>query len=169
VSGVFSEWQPKYAARGVATFPIKIEGKRKVPMTTNYQHVGLRASCELAQKFRDADAFGCVLGERSKIMVVDVDTKDLQAVDACQSQHGETPIVTQTASKAVSIAGMATARKLGNITSVRAAKLGPIRPNLSTISPAAPLFFRRAWRHWASINSSVAALMMFRRCRCSRE
>jgi hypothetical protein len=99
MSGIFSEWQPRYAEHGIATFPIRIEGGRKVPMTTNYQRVGLRASSELAQKFKHANAFGCVLGERSKIMLVDVDTKDSRAVDACESQHGETPIITQTATK----------------------------------------------------------------------
>jgi hypothetical protein len=36
VSGVFSEWQPKYAARGIATFPI---GEAKKPSIRGWQKV----------------------------------------------------------------------------------------------------------------------------------
>ena len=37
MSGVFSEWQPKYAARGIATFPI---GEAKKPSIRGWQKVG---------------------------------------------------------------------------------------------------------------------------------
>jgi hypothetical protein len=99
MSGVFSRWQPEYAARGIATFPVKIEPDRKVPMVRGYHRVGLRASTQLAQKFSDANALGCVLSPRNGMMLVDVDTKDPAAIEVCESQHGKTPIVTQTASK----------------------------------------------------------------------
>ena len=35
--GVFTEWQGKYAAVGIPTFPIKIEGRDKKPLTKGYQ------------------------------------------------------------------------------------------------------------------------------------
>jgi hypothetical protein len=50
MSGVFSKWQPKYAARGIATFPVAIEGKDKRPMNKGYQRTGLRGSAELAKR-----------------------------------------------------------------------------------------------------------------------
>ena len=54
-TSVFAAWQPRYAAHGVATFPV---GKDKKPRITNWHRVGLPASQQLAMKFADADAFG---------------------------------------------------------------------------------------------------------------
>ena len=62
MSGVFSTWQPAYAERGIATFPI---GEAKKPSIRGWQKVGLRGSAELAKKFADADALGYVTGRRS--------------------------------------------------------------------------------------------------------
>jgi hypothetical protein len=74
--GVFAEWQGKYAAAGIATFPVKIEGKDKKPLIKGYQRTGLRGSAELARKFTQADALALMLGPRSNIEIIDVDTKD---------------------------------------------------------------------------------------------
>jgi hypothetical protein len=76
--GLFSRWQPHYAAHNIATFPVLITEEAKRPAVTNYGKVGLPGSAELASKrqFSDTDAFGFMTGPRSKITVLDVDTSD---------------------------------------------------------------------------------------------
>ena len=54
LSGLFAEWQPRYAALGLATFPVV--GKK--PAVRGYLHVGLPTSRRLASKFPKSDAFG---------------------------------------------------------------------------------------------------------------
>jgi hypothetical protein len=98
MSGIFSKWQPEYAARGIATFPVAIEGKDKRPMNKGYQRTGLRGSAELAKKFTAASAFGMMLGHRNNISLVDVDTKDERALADALSTYGDTPIISRTAS-----------------------------------------------------------------------
>src|SRR5262245_29955400 len=73
--GIFSRWQPHYAAHNVATFPVLITQDEKKPAVTNFQRVGLPGSAELASKrqFADASAFGFMTGPRSKVTVLDVD------------------------------------------------------------------------------------------------
>jgi Bifunctional DNA primase/polymerase, N-terminal/Primase C terminal 1 (PriCT-1) len=95
VSGVFSEWQPKYAARGIATFPI---GEAKKPSIRGWQKVGLKGSAELADKFADADALGYVTGWRSKVTVLDIDTTEQKIAEDAIRQHGQPAIITRTAS-----------------------------------------------------------------------
>jgi hypothetical protein len=95
VSGLFSEWQPKYAARGIATFPI---GEAKKPSIRGWQKVGLRASTELADKFIDADALGYVTGRRSNVTVLDIDTTEEKIAEDAIRQHGQPAIITRTAS-----------------------------------------------------------------------
>jgi hypothetical protein len=95
MSGIFSRWQPRYAERGISTFPVD-ETKR--PRIRGWQRVGLKGSAELANKFGDADALGYVTGRRSNVTVLDIDTTDERvAADAIQ-QHGQPAIITRTAS-----------------------------------------------------------------------
>ena len=96
--GVFTEWQGKYAAVGIATFPIKIEGKDKKPMTKGYQRTGIRGSTALAEKFTQANAFGLLLGRTSGLEIVDVDTKDDRALADALSTYGNTDVISRTAS-----------------------------------------------------------------------
>jgi len=99
VSGIFSRWQPIYAERGIATFPVKIDNKnRKVPMNKGYGRTGLRGSAELARKFTNAEAFGALLGPRNNLALLDVDTKDERALDDALSTYGDTPVISCTAS-----------------------------------------------------------------------
>lgn len=70
--GLFAQWQPRYAERGVATFPIV--GKK--PRVTNWQRIGLPGSAQLAKKFAEDDAFGFVCGPHNGITVVDIDSPD---------------------------------------------------------------------------------------------
>jgi Bifunctional DNA primase/polymerase, N-terminal/Primase C terminal 1 (PriCT-1) len=95
MSGVFSEWQPRYAEHGIATFPI---GQAKKPCITGWQKIGIKGSAELAAKFVSADALGYVTGRRSNITVLDIDTPDEKIAQDAIRQHGQPAIVTRTAS-----------------------------------------------------------------------
>ena len=95
MSGIFSMWQPRYAERGVPTFPVD---ETKKPRIRSWQSVGLKGSAELANKFDDANALGYVTGRRSNVTVLDIDTTEENiAADAIQG-HGQPAIITRTAS-----------------------------------------------------------------------
>ena len=98
MSDIFSRWQPRYAEHGIATFPVRIEGKDKRPLSKGYQRTGIRGSTILASKFSGADAFGLMLGAHNKIEIVDVDTKDERALADALSTYGNSPIISRTAS-----------------------------------------------------------------------
>src|SRR5262249_5889736 len=95
MGGIFSTWQPRYAARGVFTFPV--DGTKR-PRTRGWQKIGPRSSTELAEKFRDADALGYVTGRRSNVTVLDIDTTDGKAPQEPIRRHGQPAIITRTAS-----------------------------------------------------------------------
>jgi hypothetical protein len=61
-------------------------------------HMGHQASNELIPKFGSADALGFVLGARSKITVLDVDTRDEGVLADALSRHGQTPIIIRSGS-----------------------------------------------------------------------
>ena len=92
--GLFAEWQPRYAAHRVATFPV--DGKR--PRVRAWDRVGLRGSAQLAMKFADADAFGFQCGKRSRITLVDIDSRDERIVGEAIRLFGESPIIWRTGS-----------------------------------------------------------------------
>jgi hypothetical protein len=91
----FALWQPAYAERKIATFPVR---DNKMPAIRGYQKVGLRGSRELAHKFADSGAFGFMCGARSRVTVLDVDTTDEQVLADALGRHGSTPILVRTAS-----------------------------------------------------------------------
>jgi hypothetical protein len=93
--GVFSENQPVYAERGIATFPL---GDNKVPAVSNYQKMGLPASSKLADRFRNANGFGYMTNARTRVSVLDVDTTDERVLADAMARHGSTPLVARTAS-----------------------------------------------------------------------
>src|SRR5262249_23181076 len=93
--GVFSKWQPEYAARGIATFPV---GEAKKPCIKRWHKVGLNGSAELAAKFTNANALGYITGRRSNVTVLDVDTIDEKVLDGALQRHGQAAIITRTAS-----------------------------------------------------------------------
>ena len=95
MSGVFAKWQPKYAARGIATFPI---GEAKKPAIKGWPKVGLKYSTALATKFTDADAFGYVTGRPSNVTVLDIDTTEEKIAEDAIRKHGQPTIITRTAS-----------------------------------------------------------------------
>jgi hypothetical protein len=68
---VFSEHQPEYAARGLATFPIDPIEKR--PCVRHYDRIGLRGSQQLRLNLHDAAGIACTAGKRNRLTVLDID------------------------------------------------------------------------------------------------
>jgi len=91
---LYAEWQPRYAAQGLPTFPVT--GKR--PLVRGYLRVGLRASAELAKKFPNAPAIGVALGKRTNLTVLDIDAPDETLLLDFIAQFGDTPFVVRTGS-----------------------------------------------------------------------
>ena len=85
----FAEWQPIYAAHGLSTFPVRIQGSDKKPMVKNYLRAGRGYSDRLAQQFPDAQAFGFALGARTKITVLDSDSNDDRILCDAMTRHGK--------------------------------------------------------------------------------
>jgi hypothetical protein len=98
MSGAFAEWQPQYAEHGVATFPVRVDGKEKKPATKGWQRVGLKGSEDLALKFADEDAFGFVAGKQSGVTIGDVDSSSEVALYAGLEMWGDTPLIIKTGS-----------------------------------------------------------------------
>jgi hypothetical protein len=96
--GVFPQWQPRYAALGIATFPVEITPDTKKPAVSNYDRVGLRASAKLAAatRFAGYDALGFMAGPRSGITVVDMDESDPKILEDGERLFGPSPLVWQT-------------------------------------------------------------------------
>lgn len=87
-AGVFADWQPRYAACGISTFPV---GDKK-PAIRGYLRIGLNTSRELAEKYGDAAASGLAL-KPAKLVIVDVDTPDERILNDALDRHGQTPFV----------------------------------------------------------------------------
>jgi Primase C terminal 1 (PriCT-1)/Bifunctional DNA primase/polymerase, N-terminal len=96
--GVFPQWQPRYAALGIATFPVEITPHTKKPAIGNYDRVGLRGSAKLATatRFAGYDALGFMAGPRSGITVVDMDDIDPKILEDGERLFGPSPLVWQT-------------------------------------------------------------------------
>ena len=93
MSGLFAEWQPRYAIYGIATFPVR--GKR--PAVRGYLKIGERVSHQLAVKFASDDTFGLAC-KRNRITVLDVDTPDDRVLADALSRYGDTPFVVRSGS-----------------------------------------------------------------------
>jgi hypothetical protein len=94
MSGVFAQWQPRYAKHGVATFPVE----NKKPCVRGWQSVGLKSSTQLALKFAAADGFGFQCGKLNKITLIDIDSCDQGVVGEAIKLFGESPIIWRTGS-----------------------------------------------------------------------
>ena len=94
----FRDWQPRYAAHGIATFPVRVGDDGKVPAIRGWQRVGLPGSATLAQRFADADAFGFCAGQRSGLTILDVDTNDERTLVDALDHHGHTQIIVRSGS-----------------------------------------------------------------------
>jgi hypothetical protein len=91
--GIFTKWQPHYAEKGIATFPV---GSDKKPQVRRWNRIGLSGSSKLAKRFTEANAFGFQPGPRSRVTVLDVDTHDGAILSAALNEHGDTPLIVRT-------------------------------------------------------------------------
>jgi hypothetical protein len=95
MSGAFSSYQPLYAERGIATFPVN-DNKR--PLIGKYQKLGRPGSAKLVARFHGAPGLGFMTDARSRAIVLDVDTTDERVLSDALARHGSTPCVVRTAS-----------------------------------------------------------------------
>ena len=93
MKGVFSEWQPHYAERHIATFPVNADKK---PAIRRWNQITLKGSSRLADRFHEANAFGFQLGPRSQITALDVDSPDEAILAGALNCHGDTPFIVRT-------------------------------------------------------------------------
>jgi Bifunctional DNA primase/polymerase, N-terminal len=95
--GVFTEWQSKYAAVGIATVPIDPETKL---FRGPWNKIGFPASTALTRKakYQDCNGIGFVCGPRNGITDLDVDAADRGLLQEALERHGESPIIVETAS-----------------------------------------------------------------------
>jgi hypothetical protein len=91
-NNIFAEWQPQYAALGIATFPVK----DKKPCENAYQKIGLPGSAQLARKFDDANALGFMCGPRNRVTIVDIDSSDIRMVEEARKIYGQSPMLWRT-------------------------------------------------------------------------
>jgi hypothetical protein len=95
--GVFTEWQAKYAAVGIATVPIDPETKL---FRGPWNKIGFPASTELTKKarYQGCNGIGFACGPRNGITDVDIDAPDRCLLQEALERHGESPIIVETAS-----------------------------------------------------------------------
>lgn len=96
MAGLFHSWQPEYEAAGIAAIPA--DATKKTPSVTNYLKMGIPAARNLAQKYPDFEALGFAPGERSGVVVLDLDEPGEQIVAEAFDQFGPSPVLVQTAS-----------------------------------------------------------------------
>jgi hypothetical protein len=94
--GIFAEWQPRYAQRGVATFPVQFIGNDKKPATKGYLKTGLRGSAQLAAKFADVKSFGFACGPYNRLIVVDMDSTEPTIIREGERLFGKSPLLWRT-------------------------------------------------------------------------
>jgi len=97
---IFRHWQPRYAAHGIAAIPLRpiIDVTKKVPCIKQGQLLQLSESAKLVHKFPDAGvAFWA--GRRSRISVLDVDSKSENDLADAMARFGQSPFVVRTAAK----------------------------------------------------------------------
>jgi hypothetical protein len=91
--GIFTKWQPQYAERRIATFPVKADKK---PAIRRWNQITLKGSSRLAERFHESDAFGFQLGPKSQITALDVDSRDEAVLADALTCHGDTPFIVRT-------------------------------------------------------------------------
>src|SRR6266700_2280916 len=89
--GLFAQWQPRYAERGIVTFPVNLDRTTKRPAVKGYLKIGPDLSSQLARKFPDLDALGFACGKRNGITVLDMDTSDERVWSDALARYGPTP------------------------------------------------------------------------------
>ena len=95
---VFRSSQPSYAAHGIATFPVRVDERGKVPAIRGWQLIGLQGSAKLALTMADADALGFCPGRRSGLTILDIDSSDERILAEALDRHGSTTILVRSGS-----------------------------------------------------------------------
>lgn len=93
MTGIFAQWQPRYAEAGISTFPVR----DKRPAVKHYLKIGSATSGQLALKFDAADAFGFAC-RRNRLTILDVDTNDERVLADAIAENGPTPIIVRSGS-----------------------------------------------------------------------
>ncbi|WP_298466023.1 bifunctional DNA primase/polymerase [uncultured Erythrobacter sp.] len=93
MSGLFSEWQPRYAEIGISTFPVR----KKKPAVKGYLKLGAATSEQLALKFTNDNAFGFAC-KRNRLTILDVDTNDENVFADALAENGPTPVIVRSGS-----------------------------------------------------------------------
>jgi hypothetical protein len=96
--GLFAEWQPRYAAHRIPTFPVLIDRAAKRPAVKGYLKLGSDSSRQLVMRFAHFEAFGFAVGRRSGITVLDVDSPDERLLADAMARHGTTPVIVRSVS-----------------------------------------------------------------------
>ena len=98
MTGLFAQWQKRYAEYGIATFPVRVTDEGKKPVVKGYLKTGPNQSREYARKFPDVDAFGFACGKASGITILDIDTPDENVLADAFGRHGPSPLVVRSGS-----------------------------------------------------------------------
>lgn len=93
MEGVFAEWQPRYAAQGIATFPVN----GKLPAVRNYLRIGLSASRLLCTRFGNAEGLGLACRPNG-LTVLDVDSSDERILEEAFAEFGPSPFIVRSGS-----------------------------------------------------------------------
>lgn len=96
MAGLFHSWQSEYEAAGIAVFPA--DAAKKIPSVSNYLKAGIPAARVWAQKYPDKEALGFAPGQRSGVVVLDLDEPGERIIAEAFDQFGPSPVVVQTAS-----------------------------------------------------------------------
>ena len=94
--GAFRQHVGDYLGAGLPCFPVDTRHKR--PAVRGWQRATARSARAWAAKLPDADGLGVVLGERSRLVEVDVDAVGDAALGAALERFGESPVTIRTAS-----------------------------------------------------------------------
>lgn len=97
MSGIFAEYQPRYAEIGIATFPVK---PNKRPAIGRYLDLQMAGSRQLVSRPKMAalDGLGFACGAPSGITVVDVDSTDERHVAYTMDKWGRSPFAVRSGS-----------------------------------------------------------------------
>src|SRR5262249_55075906 len=98
MTGVFQKWQPVYAERGIATFPVLGIEAAKRPAVRNYSRIGLPASAALISRLGSSEMLGFMCGSRNRITVLDVDSSDELVLADALDRHGKSAVIARTGS-----------------------------------------------------------------------
>jgi hypothetical protein len=77
---------------------VLISADDKRPAVKHYKKVGLPGSAQLAMRFENDNAFGFMVGDRTKLTILDVDTPDERVLTRALNRHGHSPIIVRTGS-----------------------------------------------------------------------